>query len=444
MRHIQYIFSILILICSIITGCADDPKMPDNLIGVGKPEVSTGDLTVETTSSISISGILVKTNGASVTEQGFVWYEASNPGRRDSVRTNLEIFSATIENLKNSTNYVIHAYAKNEAGIGYGNGKSFQTIPPVFNKVAEFSGSVYIEGSPSYFVMGNRGYIVGGDGGAKYTNELWEFSPDNNTLKNMLPFNINGTDIYRSWMSGSATGVALILYGGRDESRNLTSDLFAYKNTNAWEQLKYKEGAFPGPMAESASCYTSSGIMFFGGIKKDPTNGEEIITDDIWTLNVILSPLVWDKMDKKLPEKQYGGVAFVIDTVINKVSEKILYTGLGKSTSTTTPSFSNRFWSLSLTNDGDWQEEEIMPGDMVKAGVVHEKSIYVIDNNGYIWKFDTQLKKWERKSMLPGKNNAVHCMFTLRNSNNKELIYIGFGKGDTRELISYDPTQDIY
>lgn len=443
MKAIYYYLFIICLTTAGLSGCVDDPAMPDNLIGAQKPKVETGEPKDMTPYTVEITGSLLAENGAQTLEVGFVWYEADTPGaRRDSMTATREAFRLTIEGLNHSTAYVVQAYAKNEAGVGYGEPQAFETILPIFNTVADFSGSVQTEGSATYLVMKNKGFIIGGDKGNENINEIWEYTPGN-SWKEMLPFSINETPIRLSWMSGASTNDAILLYGGKNLQGKFTSDLYAYRSDNSWVKLSYA-GEAPGPIISSMGCYTGGEIYFFGGKKMNSDSGVEALTNEIWTLNPLTIPLQWRKKDFTLPEAQYGGIALVVDAEI--------YVGLGKNSAVSATSSSNRFWSSSLSSlGGSWTEEMKLPTEAImKAGVAYGKSIYVVDDAGYIWEFATSTREWTRKSMLPTKNQTIHCMYTLKQPRTedvpveKELIYIGFGNETVRKLISYDPTQDIY
>lgn len=125
--------------CLLAGGCAEDPVIGDGVIGAEVPVVVTDPIDVETVTatSITISGKIVQENGAPVTARGFQWKKAeedaypqdntieAGEGKGD--------FSITITALKNATDYHIRAYAVNREGTGYGEVKSFQTIPGLGN-----------------------------------------------------------------------------------------------------------------------------------------------------------------------------------------------------------------------------------------------------------------------------------------------------------------------
>lgn len=69
--------------------------------------------------------------GADLDECGFCWNTSGYPTKADSYcEANManERFSARLENLSGGTKYYVRSYAKNKAGIFYGEVKSFNTI----------------------------------------------------------------------------------------------------------------------------------------------------------------------------------------------------------------------------------------------------------------------------------------------------------------------------
>ena len=83
-----------------------------------------------------------------------------------------------------------------------------------------------------------------------------------------------------------------------------------------------------------------------------------------------------------------------------------------------------------------WQEETPFPGEGIVGAVALNNDLYGVDTEGYIWRYDTQTKAWEKKAQLPTNLRSFHCMYVLN-----EKIYIGLGTGaDT--LVKYDPVWD--
>jgi len=135
MKVIRNIFYLIICFVTIIVGCAEDPKMPDNLIGASKPSLIFLEDSLSsshiTATKVTVYGKIESENGAEVTEKGFFWYKegetlrSSSPAVTDDANG---VFYMTIENLQDSTNYFVQAYAKNEVGESQTEWEPFTTI----------------------------------------------------------------------------------------------------------------------------------------------------------------------------------------------------------------------------------------------------------------------------------------------------------------------------
>lgn len=109
------------------------------------PSVSTLDVSSITTSS-AISGANVSSNGGgTISATGICW----SAGRIPTIDDHTLIlgkgtgeFSGEITDLVNNTTYFVRAYAKNEAGVGYGQALQFSTLQGN-GTVSDVDGNVY-------------------------------------------------------------------------------------------------------------------------------------------------------------------------------------------------------------------------------------------------------------------------------------------------------------
>ncbi len=97
------------------------------------PKVTTVDV-FDITNSVAMSGGVVEDDGgAEITERGIVWSTEEKPTIDDNMaHTFLSAdneFSSFIDGLSPETVYYVRAYAQNSTGTGYGEQKSFETIP---------------------------------------------------------------------------------------------------------------------------------------------------------------------------------------------------------------------------------------------------------------------------------------------------------------------------
>ncbi len=97
------------------------------------PSISTLDVSQITEYSALCGGDISSTGGAAITERGICWSTSYNPTINDNHiidNSGLNTFSCTMMNLAYNTTYYVRAYAINEAGIAYGEQKSFATPAP--------------------------------------------------------------------------------------------------------------------------------------------------------------------------------------------------------------------------------------------------------------------------------------------------------------------------
>ncbi|MDR1556502.1 MAG: hypothetical protein LBS88_05655 [Tannerellaceae bacterium] len=381
---------------------------------------------VETTIVFSIlegqAGIRGEVQSAgmgTITTAGFCWSTNPNPTVvNHRIYTPIDTegpFSGYIVGLRGGTTYYVRAFAQNSGGqIAYGNELKFET-PPVFTPMASFSGGSRIPNSLASFTIGNIAYLIGGDKGIEYTNELWAYNvSDRWDRVSSFP------DTARKWQTAVVVNNIAYVFGGLDADNNTTNKMYSYlPSQNRWEFI-------PPTLPEPAHLHSAAGsalgnsAYFIGGSR-------DSILDEVWRFDAYSH--TWEAK-ASFPVKQYAGIAVTIDDAV--------YAGLGLSNASGTLS-NKRLWS-SYGNFNTWVEEMSLPesAGIVRGGVAYKEAIYVVDNTGYIWKYDVVEKIWTRKSILPSSNagDSQHCMFVLNN-----VIYIGLGVSQ-QSLLKYDPAWD--
>ena len=98
---------------------------------VEKPTVATLGVMQITETSAMCSGNVESDGGAEVTAKGVCWAKSQNPTIENDYTndgTGVGNFTSNIHNLDPNTQYYVRAYATNEAGIAYGEEKSFTTL----------------------------------------------------------------------------------------------------------------------------------------------------------------------------------------------------------------------------------------------------------------------------------------------------------------------------
>lgn len=382
---------------TINTNAISGDEMNNGVVKVG------GEVLDEGESAVTSSGICWSTNSMATLENGNVL----------PLSAGLNAFKGTITDLQGGVTYYVRAYATNASGTHYGK-EVFFTTPSIFTPMAVFPGAYRIPGSAATCAMRERkvGYILGGDMGPSYTDEFWAYEANNNRWQQLRAYPLK-----RNWQTAVGTEAAVIVFGGLDEANKATDDFYFYSiYSNAWAKVESK-GTGPAPMYHASATYDKSVAYFIGGRR-------DTISSEVWSFTTLNE--TWEKRNP-LPEKQYGGISAVIKNVI--------YTGFGINSTNGAYTTSKKLWSSS--DEGrSWKEETSMPGKNVRCGIAYKDYIYVVDEEGYIYRYNTAAKRWNTKSQLPLANRMVHCMYELG-----DLIYIGLGSSSST-FISYNPSWD--
>lgn len=320
-------------------------------------------------------------------------------------------FSGQLTGLKGGTTYYIRAYATNGAGTSYGDTVKI-TTPSVFTNLTSFTGAPRLAGSAAYFAISDYLYLLGGDLGANYTDQLYRYSILKGEWEPRKPF-LGGPS---KWQLGVPYGTSgVFVYGGIDENDAERAGLYYYdaSNNNSWTY--HKDSPSDTMVCQAIGYASGSNAYFIGGM-----NGDSVRAD-VWSL---VSISIWEKKPD-FPVKQYGGIAVVIDA--------FAYVGLGKDIAGVCNS---KLW---VTKDAasTWEETttcSIYTGSIL-GGVACNKRIYVVDEDFYILEYNPETTLWSRKSRLPSGYPDFHGIYCVDN-----IIYVALGSSIS--LISYDPSWD--
>ena len=134
MKH-KYPLLFYILFTLSFQGCVKDPELGDEIKNALMPEVKTNDDIKTTATTVTLSGEVIKENGAHVTESGFCWGMTSDfqvdKENIKAVSKGKGTFNTTIESLNNNTKYYIKAYAINQVDTAFGDVLQFTTTSGV-------------------------------------------------------------------------------------------------------------------------------------------------------------------------------------------------------------------------------------------------------------------------------------------------------------------------
>ncbi|MDR2118132.1 MAG: hypothetical protein LBP25_01155 [Tannerellaceae bacterium] len=382
-----------------------------------QPVVETTEITGLSNGLARIKGNVLSAGMGNITAAGFCWSTYPNPSvlnfKQDIVKRE-GIFDGDIGTLKGGTTYYVRAFAQNSSGqTAYGKELKFET-PAIFSSMSPFSGDMRLPNSTASFVIGNTAYLLGGDKGLDYTDELWAYNAgDRWDPVSSFP------DTPRKWQTAVEVNGTAYVFGGFDKSNNYTNSMYRYlPNQNRWEQISAFFG--PNPMHSSVSASISTSAYFIGGYR-------DSLLNEVWRFDTYLHG--WERK-ANFPIKQYNGIAVMINEVV--------YAGLGLTSADGTVS-THTLWS-SFGSFNTWSEETPLPASAgnARGGVAYKNAVYIVDSAGTVWKYDVTAKIWTEKSKLPSSNRGdyQHCMFVLN-----DLIYIGLGASQ-KSLLKYDPAWD--
>ena len=323
-----------------------------------------------------------------------------------------DVFSMNIPGLKGGTKYYICAYAINNEGISYGDEVKEITTPEILSRgPVAFEGSGRFTASSAYFMIDNKGYLLGGDKGPAYTNELWSF--DANASKDnwqQLQPHSNGP---AKWQSVVVYGSIAYVLGGLGAGNTLLNDFRQYSPLgNLWSAPLTS-----GPDAAYSRVGFSLGYsIFYAGGKGAG------VKDEVWNYDKLSD--TWTQMPN-FPVKQYGGLALTVN------DDDLVYVGMGKD--------ENDVCNKTLWRSEDvstWVQETVyssINGGVV-ASVIYKDKIYLVDESFYIHEYDLSTKKWKTKSRIQAGQQDIHCMYVI-----DDLVYIGLING---ALYTYSPQWD--
>jgi len=184
---------IILLITStlILTSCKKKPTLP---------VVTTTSVTAITQTTATSGGNVTGDGGAEVTSRGVCWNTSENPTTSNSKTSDGKgtgSFTSNLTSLTPGTKYYVRAYAKNEAGTGYGNQVSFTSGEIVLATVSTTS-VTSITGTTA--VSGGN---ITSDGGGQITARGVCWGPDANpTISNDKTNDGTGTGSFTSNITG--------------------------------------------------------------------------------------------------------------------------------------------------------------------------------------------------------------------------------------------------
>jgi hypothetical protein len=396
-------------------GTVHSETVPFNTIA-DLPTVRTGEIENLEKAKVDLSCTVINSGKSAILSAGICWSLTNKTPTLSDGRLSLILgignrYSGQMTGLRGGVTYYIRAYATNGEGTSYGEIKQFTTPSAYRTGFKPFPGGYLLQKSNAYFSIGNDFYIVGGDRGPDFSGELWKYSVTEDSWQHLKSL----TSGPAKWQTGVAYGMGAFVFGGLGEN-GIEKNSFMYYDVppkNDWR-------AYPSGIdsIHSAISFSSGNSVYIIGGQSGGT-----VKQTVWRYDMVSN--AWTRMTD-FPEIQYGGIAVIINNVV--------YAGLGKGPKDLCNG------NIYVTEDGanTWWGKvflSIYVGGIL-GGVACNESVYVIDEEFYIYEFITKENSWTtRMRRIPETHRHFNCIFE-----NDGKIYIGFGSDDS--FVVYDPVWD--
>lgn len=269
-----------------------------------------------------------------------------------------------------------------------------------------------VNGSPrsglASFILGNRGYVVGGLDDENSTRKMYSYSSNQNDWDSELQMGgLTGGGLERNLACGFSINNKGYVCLGQGLGNAFMNDLWEYDNqSQTWTQ----KADFIGTARKGAVSFVLNDIAFIG-------TGQDAIglCNDFYKYNPILNE--WGGLSDFPGGARRQAVAFEL-------------AGYGWLGSGDAGVLKNDFWSYNPLND-EWQQKSSFPGDP-RLGAVswsnYPSGIIALGQNGNgdflkdVWQYNYFQNQWVQKNDFGGPGRVNAFCFVLNN-----VPYVGAG-----------------
>ena len=228
-----------------------------------KPTVITTEVTEIGWRTVTCGGEVTYDGNAPDTERGVCWSTNHNPEISDSHSSNgtgMGNYTVDVTGLTAGTTYYVRAYAKNKAGVGYGEELSFKTRDPEPPTVT--TGDV----TNIFLTSAQCGGDVTSDGGVTVTERgiCYGTTPNPSVTGAKLKASSSGTGSYTCDMSNLNSGITYYVcaYATNDQGTSCGEEV---------SFVPHLEGAISGLFSVSASeqvCFSQGNLQYRASDRK--------------------------------------------------------------------------------------------------------------------------------------------------------------------------------
>ncbi|MBW6492799.1 MAG: fibrobacter succinogenes major paralogous domain-containing protein [Lentimicrobium sp.] len=215
------------------------------------PVLTTANVTDVLQTTASCGGIVTSDGGENITARGVCWSRGETPTIADSKTTDgvgVSNFASTLTDLTPNTTYHVRAYATNNKGTGYGELKSFLTLP-AGETVTDIDGNVY-----KTVVIGTQTWMAENLKTTKYRNGDQIPNVTDGTAWGNLSTGAYGN--YNNDLNNSTTFGRLYNWYAINDSRNICPVGWHIPTNAEWQILE----AFLGGVSAAGGKLKEAGI----------------------------------------------------------------------------------------------------------------------------------------------------------------------------------------